>query len=310
MKKNIIILVGIFLVLLIAVLLSNQQPRKVKKVVGTESTVQIDSTQINHIEIKRPNDQVVLKFQNNEWRVVEPVEARANQKSVETLVSATINHVQFGDLISDNPDKKDVFGITDDEAVAVTFKDGDTELLSFLVGKYVQGMTFIRRPGADQVYQIQDPYRNKVSKRPLDWRDKTVLDLERQAIDKVLVMLPEASYELVNADTMWFYSEGGSLLPTKPNIVSGFEGVLKRLQAVDFVDEPDSTTLALFNPPQVVFEIIQKTGTITNLELTYKNEADTRYFARKDGELPIYMVNRTFVENVLKTKEDLVSMEE
>ncbi|RMH71662.1 MAG: DUF4340 domain-containing protein [Gemmatimonadetes bacterium] len=308
MKKT-IVLVGVFVVLLVVVLLTGKN-QGVKKVADTQQgIVEVDSAKVTRFEITRPTDSVVLELKNKTWRVTDPVDYPANPTFMERLLRDTAHNIQFDDLISDNPDKKEVFGITDDEAIQVKVYQGETQVLDILVGKFSGNLTFIRKPGSDHIYQVLGNYKSLVNRSPRDWRDKSVLKIPREEVDKALVMLPNETYELVNADTAWFYVPDGDTTryATKENIVSGFAGALARLNAIDFVDEPDSTQLAAFDDPAAVIQIVQRDGKMTNVEIVPQGDNARRYLLRKDGNLPLFVTSKGFTENLMKTRKDLVA---
>src|ERR1700690_1073936 len=87
------------------------------------------SKQVDQIAIEQPagdagkGTKVVLKKENNEWKLIEPVNAKANSSNVDSILD-NLKSLTLNEVISDSADDYAQYGVSDSAAVHAVFSKG------------------------------------------------------------------------------------------------------------------------------------------------------------------------------------------
>ncbi|WP_168800126.1 DUF4340 domain-containing protein [Methylophaga sp. SB9B] len=129
----------------------------------------IDPTQVTEIEIQRREQQTIQLQQDQQWQLVQPVKARANQTRIKLLLSLLEQPVQTPILVTDNTDLAE-FGLAQPNLTLLfnqqKFAFGDTESLS--------GQRYIQHN--QQIYLIHDDISPLLGASASSFVDNRLLD--------------------------------------------------------------------------------------------------------------------------------------
>ncbi|MBI2192339.1 MAG: DUF4340 domain-containing protein [Planctomycetes bacterium] len=159
---------------------------KGKKVFSDEKSL---SDHVQKIAIKRKDAEFrferVGSSTDAPWKMTEPLKARADKSEVKAIASA-LEDIQIKNAVSgaDKELKLGDYGLESPRA-EVSFSSGSKEYQLFVGDSSPsdEDEIFVRRSGSDRVYLVPKSIYEKVNKSLTDYRDKKVVDVER---DKVL----------------------------------------------------------------------------------------------------------------------------
>jgi len=152
------------------------------------------------LEIAAADGTTIVFRKEKDWRIVEPIRAKAEAWKVDRIYDAV------RDLTGRAADDAGVgltgldkplwtLKLTDDEGVTCTLQVGQGRPLS-------PGQTYVRPAGADRTYVVREDFASKLAVRLREYRDKTVLDLSPDEIVRVVVQGRE-NYELTRHKDAW-----------------------------------------------------------------------------------------------------------
>lgn len=190
--RTIFILIGIIIVLLCVVLVTGRKP-EVKTIVSVDK--------LKTIRIERKTDTTEIQITQENYRIVKPISYPADHEVVSELLNA-LKNLTIGEVISTREAKFDDFEVGEN-GVKVILK-GEKEI-AFYIGKYAGDYqnSYFRFVNEKNVYLAKGLNKYHVDKKLDDWRDKTILKIDRSLIDKFTFN----DKEIYRRDTLWFYKD-------------------------------------------------------------------------------------------------------
>ena len=194
----------------------------------------IDADQIQQIEIAGGDQPMSFDLVNGQWRMAEPVAAKADSNRVARLVRE-VTSLSLASTASTNPERYDRYGV--DSAASRVRVSGDDLNQTFVIGKAGPDFQsiFVRLGDDPNVYGTNG--RISVDKDPDRWRDKTVVNLPVPDIERVTVR-GDRSFEVSYAQG-WQITEGGQTSPADSSAVVSWLRRFSPLRADGFVREID-----------------------------------------------------------------------
>jgi hypothetical protein len=161
---------------------------------------------------------------------------RTSQSAVTTFLSA-VTAASIGDLVAANPSNHERMGVDEGSALHVIFttESGSRSVLLGQSGRRFQ-TSYVRTPGADEVYLLEGRLGSELRKDESAWRDLTMATVDTVAVARIVVS-GDRDYTLVRGDTAWTL-EGGAAV--EPSTVNGILAELSNLAATGFYAESDS----------------------------------------------------------------------
>jgi hypothetical protein len=109
MKKNTIVLVGLFLLLVVIAFLVLQKPGEQSATSANSGLLYtIDSLSVDKIEIKTPASPLVLEKRGAEWYLAQPMNYKADQVVIGQVIHQ-IKNLEIKNTVSNKQEKHSVF---------------------------------------------------------------------------------------------------------------------------------------------------------------------------------------------------------
>lgn len=125
---------------------------------------------------------------------------------------SVIEGAEIGDLAAANPANHERMEVSDDTAWRLEFEKGG-ETRTLLVG--AQGARFatsyVRVPGADEVYVLEGDLRVHMRRQLDNWRNKRLLTVDTTLVVRVEIERDSEPYAIVRGDSTWTFEDGGEL---------------------------------------------------------------------------------------------------
>ena len=317
MSRTTMVLTGILALQIVVWGVASLDRQHVKE---TRPFLALDTSQIDYIHIKNKDGEVSLQKVGATWKVTSPYNYTANDSYTETLIEK-LAELREESIVSGSKGKWKDFEVDDSSAAYVEAGRQGGVMDKFYCGKPSKTYThtYMRRAGSDDVWLVSGTPRSSFTRRPKDWRDKSILELDRTMIERVAlnfsgetVMLtreisaPGADTTLVKGDTTWKVvgSKGGALVAdSKP--LNRFFNTLTKLRAMDFLDAGEDT-LPDFSKPDFSVEVYLEGNQHELLQFQPQGGDDAkRWVVRKQGiESTMFVVYESTIKNLKKQPAD------
>jgi len=322
MKNPIVVLVTVLIVGLGAFFLLSRNPNRIQ---SKQKVLDIDTLTVNFIRVVNRDGDLTIKKVGSHWKVTSPFEFAANESYVKSLIDKAVT-LEFESMVTKNKEKYDLYELGDSAIyVEIGVENGKIEKIYSGKPSDTYTHTYMRKEGSDEVWLVSGTPKSAFSRRPTDWRDKKVFELDRTLITKVLLKFPDETLELVRqisapsmdttlsaSDTIWMVNspKGESfLINQKP--FNRIMNTVTRINAVDFKDAPIDT-MPNFNSPDFAVEVFLEGNQHERLDFMPNKAGDgSRWFARRNGEEnTIFLIYQSSVKNLMKRVPELKTGEE
>jgi len=267
--------------------------------------IAIAQQEYNRLEILYPGRELVVLTRNGEdWELVAPLAYPANQANVISL-TRRLEEVNSENIVSTLPASWGNYEV-DDRAITVTLRAGQEDVLTFYVGKQAPAgfHTYMRLAGSDETHMVRGDIRSFLRYTVNEWRNKTIVDLPQQSIQRIGVSAtPERSFALMRDNDLWRVEDlAGERFPADPNEANMLVGTLATLAALTF--PPESAVESLdFTEPTMEIILTQTGGLATTLQLVESNGA---YYLVKDGGDTVFEVAGYIYDDLDREPGELV----
>jgi len=182
-----------------------------------------DAGLVNYLEIKSPNFEnlVKLKKEKQDWFLnIDGKNFAANNQKIKSLISE-LNGTRIKRVVSTKKSSWKKYNTDDSLGTKINFYNNKDLLSTIILGRfdYIQDkdnaaaayggrpqgetVTYISIPGGDEVYSINSMLPIQMGKTIDDYRDKTLLKLDKSEIQKIDINNKEYSYSLEKPDNSW-----------------------------------------------------------------------------------------------------------
>lgn len=206
-----------------------------------EKVFAVESAKIEQVDVKSASgDRTVLKKAGDAWRLVEPLEAKADETEVSGIVS-NLASLEIQRVVDENAKDLGQFGLATPR-IEVGFKAaGQAEASRLLLGdtNATGGEIYAKLPASARVFLVSSYLESTFNKGTFDLRDKTILSFDRSTVDSLEVVSKEQRLAFSKAGDGWRMTS-----PVDARADSGqVEGAIGSLQtlAMKSVAEPQAS---------------------------------------------------------------------
>ncbi len=276
----------------------------------------IAAEEVTRIEMGGRSQDVVLELQGDRWMVVEPLVYPADQNAVTGLLEQAAG-LSVVNLVSDNPANHDLYEVGPDTGALVRLlggPDGERNLLDFYIGKLTSdfGHTYVRQFGSDEVYTARGMLQGYFSKTVSAWRDHTIWALEAEGIRQVELTSPEATWTLTHRDLggdpdgpLWRLSAEGTTVAADSTKVVRLLRSAASLRAGDFPAVGEMQD-ADWSTPTMRLVLVLDDGSRYGVNAAAREGDSSRQWIRKDGDETVFIIYRSSLDPIRRTKEQLL----
>ena len=254
--------------------------------------------------IKRPEGTIKLEKRDDNWWVVEPVVDRGDKDTIESFLDNVVNARKDAVLFEEAPPEKlEELGLAKPYiTVLFTTPRGTTKVIFGRKGP-THNISYAMLEGDPRVYRIHSDVGKEADKKLYDMRDKTIiafeplktkrLELYRKGRKNVIIEQPlGGKWDMVEP------------IRARADIEKVLE-TLYRLKESDikwFIDEPSEAEDYGLQNPIVKLRIEDEDGSY-GLIVGKKNRKIRGYFARRDGENRVFVIEEDLVHHLLQPAE-------
>lgn len=195
----------------------------------------VEADQIDEVTVKSESgEQTTLKKSGTDWQIAAPVTADADDAEAPGIARnlATLEQQR---VVEENPADLKEFGLAEPR-IRVTFKAGGQEHALLIGSKTPTGSDLYAKTGAGpKVFLISSFLESTFNRTTFDLRDKSALNVDRDAADRVEIVAGTHSMKFAKKDGQWRITEPAvprADLPAVEGLVSRLDGVqMKKIVA-------------------------------------------------------------------------------
>jgi len=205
----------------------------------------------------RDGEKMVFAREGDDWRIVQPVRAKAENFKVDGIVRA-LREMNYERAFSKGDAEADteITGL-DKPLWTLVIEDDAGNSHTVLVGKRVplgrRNETFIRIEDDERTFIVAEDFADRLRGGPGEFRDKTIIDVSKDDIEQVIVSGSE-NYELARGkDGKWGVVQPFSARADEEEVLKLIDG-LATVRVSDFVEDApkDLSRYGLDKPRLVV----------------------------------------------------------
>lgn len=266
-----------------------------------EKIVRLDKDKIVEVDVQsKKNGKITIKKPDKEWILSVPVTTKADEAAVERLL-ASASGAKSERVISDKDVKWEEYGL-DTPELTVDFATPEKRTrLSF--GSLNPAKTsYYARAGDDpRLFLVADTLKNSMDKSPFDLREKTVLGIAPEDVDRIALKTKGVDIELEREGTDKWRMLKPEQIRVKTSMVNKTLIDLTNLQAKGIIDEPkkEGDPYGLSQPEDALTlsgKKLQQTLLVGRAATAEKgNSGSGSRYARIEGREPVYEVDASLL---------------
>ncbi len=252
-----------------------------------------DVDKVTKVSIKNGDkDEIVLEKRDKTWMVVKPLEAKANEQNVKSMLD-NLKSLEVNDAINATPQAPQMYKDYDlepDKAVHVVAYTGDTKALDAWFGKSGSRGQMARVEGKPGIYVVSGYSAYQFTRAVKDWRDKQIMKFEDANVANVTIDNEAGAFSFSkNGDTWTGTFDKKPIERFDPEKVKDMLRAFRALSAEDFADGKSDADTGLDKPSATVVITLKDNGGTFKIEVGKTSSGTSRY-ARKDGDKTVYVV--------------------
>jgi hypothetical protein len=165
----------------------------------------VEAAKIEQVDVKAASgDRTVLRKAGDAWRIVEPLDAKADDGEVTGIVS-NLASLEIQRVVEENAADLAQFGLAAPR-IEVGFKAGGQAGASrLLLGdtNATGGEIYAKLPGSARVFLVSSFLQSTFNKGTFDLRDKTILSFDRGKVDSLEVVTKDQRLAFAKAGDGW-----------------------------------------------------------------------------------------------------------
>jgi hypothetical protein len=163
----------------------------------------VEADKIEELTVKAESgEQTTLRKSGADWQIVQPIAAKSDSAEIAGITSGLAGLEQQR-LIDENPSDVAEYGLAPPR-MEIAFKAGGREHRLLVGRKTPPGTDLYAKLGDEKkVFLIPSYLEGTFNKKTFDFRDKTVLTLDRDKIDRLGVVTPTRTLQFAKSGSEW-----------------------------------------------------------------------------------------------------------
>lgn len=256
---------------------------------------------VSKIEITNPDGENDVTLERDDvWELTKPIKYVADKKVIKRLLT-TLADMTFETIVSENPQKQDIFEVTEETGSNIKVYRRDELVLNFFSGKNdpTQMNTYIREANSDKVYAVRGNL-SYVFKCPVDrWRDKAILNIPENDLQHLEVTWGDTTVVYTLIDTLWSIVQDDDYMERHQKKLFSIIRAFSPLRASGFQDEPIEFN---WNDPDMILNIRTLGG--AEYVCRFIKKDDKQFYAKQDDSDQVYIISKYLVNRFKKKYSD------
>ncbi len=167
-----------------------------------KTVLALDQTQVKRVEVHHDDQLIAVESEGDKgWKMVAPLEARADKTKVNDLVSA-LNAAKVKEFSEETSQDLAKYGLNPPRWRLTFFIGDDRAEKSLLLGDEDTAKNGLnaKRGAMDAVFLVESKLLEKLPKEASDWRDRTLMAFKRDDVERVEIRDGDSVVEMACVD--------------------------------------------------------------------------------------------------------------
>lgn len=299
-SKNLTIAAAVLVGLAGATFFAYREPPPAADARTTPPWTAWDKARVDRVTINRPGAgaaerEITFARTGTAWAMTAPGRGPTTDRAIEDLLER-LHDMHVVQRRATQAASHTQFNIDDAHGTRLTLKAGDAVLLDLVVGDAVGSGTSVRRPGANEVFEVDQSLSSTLSQAPRDWRNREITRIERGSVTRVEWVNPNGTFSFTRSGETWTPATPIERLDTAR--VGAVVDSLLNLRASDFA-AANATTGFTDSSPRVTLTTGGGDAAAQTITLRVgANGGDNEVYLRREGSDITYLVSRASGEAV------------
>jgi hypothetical protein len=264
---------------------------------------------VQQLDVSGGGKQLQLAQKDDKWSITQPAAYAADGSSVRSFLS-TLRSMRATDFPDDHPSDLSAYGLDNPQLQISLHLGKDNAEKSILVGKENDKKElFVQRGGQPTVYTVSDWVLRDLNKTVADFRDKTLLALDRDNISAIDLKRKDGSHvKLVHGANKQWQVEGVEGKPAETTITQ-YVTDLHDLKGYEIAaDQPTNLSSFGLDQPLLTLTVFGDESKPAGTILLGSRETDGKkeYTAMLEGGPTVFLVRDYLVTRLDKQPKDFV----
>ena len=286
------LIAALILIILLGYLFMSEMRRNKETETAKALFPEIDKPQISSMTLRYADHDITLTKDGGKWFVIKDSKRFSGDDDAIGSLLNEISEMKVQKIAADNPSTLDDFGLNSPR-VEVIFRmpHGESRLL---VGSEtpVGSGTYIRTGKEDKVLIVDNnsllPFLDRSEN---DFRDKQILALDEDKINRVAFRSDDSSFEVDREDGRWVGKDMPDYVQLDQDRIGLILKAFLNLNIDNFeADDPMNLSAYGLDRPYAEIEIFEHDNSIRVLFGNKKENGD--YYVKLDSESPVYSVSK------------------
>jgi hypothetical protein len=253
------------------------------------------------VSLRYPASEIELrKSQDGKWGVTKPLQAEADQREVQSLIS-TVADIRFSRIVEEQVSNMAEFGLDHPNVdITLTLPDRAERLLIGDDGP-MPSTLYIHKDGDPRVVLTQQWIKGSLTRTFYDFRTKIILPIEHEKVNQVQLEFPKRSVLLAKQDARWLLKRPTDG-PADEDALNSLTLMLQNLHATFFIDpgpDREKTMKGLKNPLVTVTINESENGAqISRTARFYDAPEKDSVYVVTEPDKPIYRAARVSMDEL------------
>lgn len=216
--------------------------------------VQLEQDKVARVELKAPERTIDLQKPGDSWVLSAPLKTAADQFAVGSLIHSALD-AKPEKVVLEKDVKWDEYGLDKPEfTITLTTKDNKKTEILFGAANPAKTSYYARVDDQPKLLLVADTLKNSLNKTHYDLRDKSVLSMASEDVERLAISKGNESVELERQDKdKWLLTKPERFTAKKSVIEAGLDR-LTALKAKEIIDEPkgEGDPYGLDNPEESI----------------------------------------------------------
>lgn len=199
----------------------------------------VTTLQVTRVILKTPAGEMEIHKQGDNWEIVKPLRARADNQKVSDLISQ-VTSARIGQFVADDRGDLQPYGLAQPRGSITLFKQGDNEGQMLQIGapnEKEKEQVYVRFAPRAFVYTLPQKIEQVLNTTPADLRDKHLVRVDTNMLDRLTIDAPgKTKTVLARKDNNWTIANKNNQ-PANSTEVTRLIDALKNEQVTRFVED-------------------------------------------------------------------------
>lgn len=320
-KRNVIILILVFALLLGCYLYISYRPLKNKSEEDEQNTIELakyDVKKINRMLLKSENGILELDKSGENWILKDKGDIKLDQSVINNIADSFAN-LSAEKVIEDNPKDTSEYGLNPPQVTATAYLDDGSEKTVLLGSKTPQGSSYyMMQPGDTKLYLLSSTAGERFSYGISDIRDKNIVTLDTNQVNSVSITFPNGRIEEMKkvekgspeekqfAENTWILLKPySSAYRLKADNMNNIVNALSSIKADGFVSD-DPSDISKYGLDKPSLDVTATAGSSKVHVIFGSKPDDSSIYLKTDDSNTIYKVGSSVYDSFNKQPLDLI----